>query len=39
MEKIKFNRNLAKEIIDKENELKIGEQITFLYKNTWDITN
>ena len=38
MEQIKFNRNLAKEIIDKENELKIGEQITFLYKNTWDIT-
>lgn len=38
MEKIKFNRDLAKKIIDKGKEFKIGEQVSFLYKDDWDIT-
>lgn len=42
MEKAQFDKELVNQIIENEKKLKIGEQITFLYKNSnsniWDIT-
>lgn len=42
MEKAEFNKEFIKEIIEKEKDFKIGEQIAFIYKNSnssiWDIT-
>lgn len=42
MEKIEFNKEFAKVIIEKEMNMKTGDQETFLYKdgygNIWDIT-
>lgn len=42
MEKIKLNKQLITTLIDKENDFNIGDQETFLYKNSygniWNIT-
>ena len=42
MEKVEFNKEFIREIIGKEKDFKIGEQIKFTYKNSnfnvWNIT-